>query len=134
MYPLLEPGRGDSFSARKHHYLTSMLTAPCHRTLETSMTLVRTDCEDIEIHFLNNLVNITILHHAVNISHTLHHVHTLLSAVNKFTLRLILQHHIGTLYGNGEMISNLLGTAEQLDMTDVQQIIYTNSEYSLHHS
>lgn len=109
-----------------------MLTAPLHGALESFMILVGTDSKHVEIYLLYDLVNITILHHTVDISHRLDHIHTFLSIIDELAIWLVLQHNVRTLHGNGEMVANLSGATEQLHMPDVQQIIDTNSKYSLH--
>lgn len=110
-----------------------MLTTPCHSTLKAFMTLVGSHDKDIKFHFFNNRVNVTILHDTVNISYALNHIHTLLSAIYKLATRLILQHDVRTLDSHYKIIANLLGTAEQLHMTYVQQIVNANSKDFLHH-
>ena len=89
-----------------------MLAAPLHGALESFMILVGTDSKHVEIYLLYDLVNITILHHTVDISHRLDHIHTFLSIIDEFAIWLVLQHNVRTLHGNGKMVANLSGATE----------------------
>lgn len=127
----LELAGADAIGTGKDGVLFAMLFAPLDGTLEAGVALVGTGDEDVEIYFLHDLVDVGVGDDLIDIADRLDHVLAVFGRIEYLGSWLVLEDEVTVLCCHDQVIAQAFGTAVELYVTFMEQVIDTNGEYLL---
>ena len=96
-----------------------MFLAVAHGSLEAFMLLVWTFSKNIKIHFLHDVLHITIHNDLIYIADGTRHIATLLSIIDHLCVRLEFSYYLRILYCDNQIISQSFRLTEKFNMTNM---------------
>ena len=121
----------DSIRAAQNDVLLAVVLAPLDGAAEALVRLVGTCDEDVEIYFLDYLIDIGVGDDLVHVAYGLYHVLAIFGGVEDTCVGLVLEDVVAVLRGHYEVVAKTFGAAIEFYVALVQEVVYAYGEHLL---